>query len=182
MIILSGTGSSPLSRLALLPWLLIWRDCVTLSRTNMFSPTQPARTDMAVTATTAYWSGAFTLPDPGLVHEHRARPEQEIPCVCAHVCRVNGPHKFRPFRIRVMLMLQAWDLSLISCRSCEASFIVNYLFVCILVPIWSDHAFRAHCPILKNLFISVAPIKLSQEMMELKNYWDLLLVLSSCMA
>lgn len=75
------------------------------------------------------------------------------------MCSVNGPHKFQAFWIYVMLMLWAWDLSLISCRGREASFILNYLFVCVLVPIWSDHAFRVQCPISKKLFISCSSNK-----------------------
>lgn len=125
----------------------------------MFSPAQPARTDMAVTLTTAYWLEALTLPDPGLVHGNRARLIRRL-YVFVHMCAVLMAHRnHRPFWIPVMLMLWAWDLSLTSCRSCAASFIFNYLFVCILVPIWSHHAFRVHCPILKKLFISCSSNK-----------------------
>lgn len=47
-------------------WLLIWQDTVTLSRTNMFSPSWPSRTDMAVTLTTGYWLESLTPSDPQL--------------------------------------------------------------------------------------------------------------------
>lgn len=75
-------------------WLLIWQDTVTLSRTNMFLPSWPSRTDMAVTLTTGYWLESLTPSDPPLGGGKQAQTVENL----AHMnSMLRTATNFKPF-------------------------------------------------------------------------------------